>query len=190
MNDVIKLVEIGILVAALTVGSCMVHRLNVMVDQIDSIAHQVETLVQQQQHLTDLIESESSSPQKPECQHLITESERGLVEAVIAAEARGEEGLAAKMAVAQTIRDRMLWGLTAREVVTAPKQFATPYYGYIEPHVQAEIKEAVVRVFDTGERVFEEPTTHFHALEVTPGWTRDKVFRGQIGRHRFYGQGS
>lgn len=119
---------------------------------------------------------------------IISDSERKLVESVIAAEARGEEGIASKMAIAQVVRDRMAWGLTAEEVVTAPNQFASPYVGDLEQAVADEIKEAVVRVFDGGERIFAEPTTHFYATYISaPYWTEEKVCRGTIGIHRFYG---
>lgn len=109
--------------------------------------------------------------------------ERDLVERVVAAEARGEsyEGM---VAVAQTIKDRGdYWGMTYSEVVTAPNQYAAPYSG----EISETVKKAVSDVFDHGARAFEEPTTHFHNLSVSPYWAENKTCRGQRGNHVFYG---
>ena len=115
---------------------------------------------------------------------MLTSEERDLVERIVASEARGEpiEGM---MAVAQCIRDRsQLWGMTGTEVCLAPSQFAAPYQGEINP----EVVQAVWAVFDEGVSVLEIPTTHFHADYVSPYWTADKVSRGSIGVHLFYGE--
>ena len=115
---------------------------------------------------------------------MLTSEERDLVERIVASEARGEpvEGMAA---VAQVIRDRsQLWGMTVTEVCLAPGQFAAPYQGEISP----EVVQAVWEVFDLGMSVLEIPTTHFHADYVSPYWTADKVSRGSIGSHQFYGE--
>lgn len=109
------------------------------------------------------------------------ESERELIERVVAAEARGEEYIG-MVAVAQTIKDRGdLWGMTYTEVVNAPNQYAPPYRGTISD----EVKQAVSDVFDNGYRAFEEPITHFHSGSA-PYWANEKVNRGTIGRHSFY----
>ena len=115
---------------------------------------------------------------------MLTSEERDLVERIVASEAMGEpiEGM---MAVAQVIRDRsQLWGMTVTEVCLAPGQFAAPYQGEISP----EVVQAVWAVFDEGMSVLEIPTTHFHADYVSPYWTADKVSRGSIGAHLFYGE--
>ena len=109
------------------------------------------------------------------------DSERELIERVVAAEARGEEYIG-MVAVAQTIKDRGdLWGMTYTEVVNAPNQYAPPYSGTISD----EVKQAVSDVFDNGCRAFEEPITHFHSGSA-PYWANEKVNRGTIGRHSFY----
>jgi spore germination cell wall hydrolase CwlJ-like protein len=115
---------------------------------------------------------------------MLTSEERDLVERIVASEARGEpiEGM---MAVAQVIRDRsQLWKMTVTEVCLAPSQFAAPYQGEISP----EVVQAVWAVFDEGMSILEIPTTHFHADYVSPHWTADKVSRGSIGAHLFYGE--
>ena len=115
---------------------------------------------------------------------MLTSEERDLVERIVASEARGEpiEGI---MAVAQCIRDRsQLWGMTVTEVCLAPGQFAAPYQGEISP----EVVQAVWAVFDLGISVFKIPTTHFHADYVSPYWAANKVSRGNIGAHLFYGE--
>lgn len=115
---------------------------------------------------------------------MLTSKERDLVERIVASEARGEpiEGM---MAVAQCIRDRsQLWEMAVTEVCLAPSQFAAPYQGEISP----EVVQAVRAVFDEGMSVLEIPTTHFHADYVSPYWAADKVSRGNIGAHLFYGE--
>ena len=114
----------------------------------------------------------------------LTDEERTLIEQIVASEARGEsiEGM---MAVAQVIRDRSTeWGMSITDVVMAPGQFASPYNGEISP----EVVQAVWAVFDEGMSVLEVPTTHFHADYVSPCWAADKVSRGSIGAHLFYGE--
>lgn len=115
---------------------------------------------------------------------MLTSEERDLVERIVASEARGEpiEGM---MAVAQCIRDRsQLWEMAVTEVCLAPSQFTAPYQGEISP----EVVQAVRAVFDEGMSVLEIPTTHFHADYVSPYWAADKVSRGNIGAHLFYGE--
>ena len=116
---------------------------------------------------------------------LETVADRNLIERVCYAEAGGEpDPVTAQMAVANVILDRMtLWGKSAEEVLTAPKQFAKP--STIET-VPPETKEAVSRVFDKGERIFAEPTTHFfNPTMCDPVWAKTKINRGEIGNHRF-----
>lgn len=112
----------------------------------------------------------------------ISDTDREMVERVVAAESRGQS-LLGQLAVAQVIFDRStLWNKTIEEVLTAPSQFAKPYTGEISDTT----KEAVYRVFVLHERAFEEPTTHFYAYAVcTPHWADTKVSRGIIGAHRF-----
>ncbi len=115
--------------------------------------------------------------------HVLNDADRNLIERVVAAEARGQcyEGM---LGVAQVIRERAeCWGMTAREVVTAKSQFASPFGG----EISQEVKDAVSAVFDNGVRVFAEKTTHFHATYVNPSWNRTKIYRGTIEAHLFWG---
>lgn len=143
----------------------------------------------QQRHLEDidcwLIDLTEERAVIPDAIPVINETERDLIERVVAAEARGEcfEGLCA---VAQTIKDRGdSWGMSYTEVVSAPYQFAKPYNGEISD----DVKQAVSCVFDQGYRVFDETTTHFYAWDqiAPPSWTKEKVYLGNIGGHAFYG---
>ena len=113
----------------------------------------------------------------------LSHSDRQLVERIVMAEARGK-GYLGQKAVAQVIRDRAeSWGKPVSEICLAYKQFAEPYQGEISDSV----KEAVKSVFDNGEKVFSEVTTHFHADYVSPAWADSKINRGNVGSHRFYG---
>jgi len=115
--------------------------------------------------------------------HKLSDADRALIERVVMAEAGGcvYEGM---VGVAQVIRERAeSWGMTAREVVTARAQFAAPYSG----EVSENAKKAVSAVFDHGERVFKEYTTHFHNTSVNPWWNKYKIFRGEIDSQLFWG---
>lgn len=114
----------------------------------------------------------------------LTESERELVERVVAAEARGES-FEGQMAVAQVIRDRSLVsGQAVTEILSAENQFAKSYDGEISSTTEA----AVGFVFEGGHNIFEVPVTHFysHDLISKPDWAKELVFVDQIGGHSFY----
>ena len=107
---------------------------------------------------------------------------RDYIERVVAAESRGET-YKEMCAVAQTIKDRSdLWEKTPLEIVSAEKQYASPYDG----EVSIEVKNAVSDVFDDNYRVFAEPTTHFHNDTVSPKLAELKACRGVIDRTSFY----
>lgn len=180
----ITILEIVAITAILLIG---IHTIN----QLDDVMTQqrihdkmmldcMDQLMYIRQDIDALQEPEIDDSSKV----MLTSEERDLVERIVASEARGEpiEGI---MAVAQVIRDRsQLWGMTVTEVCLAPGQFAAPYHGEISP----EVVQAVWAVFDEGMSVLEIPTTHFHADYVSPYWTADKVSRGSIGAHLFYGE--
>lgn len=115
----------------------------------------------------------------------LTESERNLVERIVAAEARGES-LEGMMAVAQTIRDRACTrNQSVTDVCLAPYQYADAYDGEID----IKIKDAVAFTFDRGHSALKYPTTHFyaHCLITEPEWTSAYEYRGTIGAHTFFG---
>ena len=180
----ITILEIVAITAILLIG---IHAIN----QLDAIMTQQAHIIKTQADAMDQlmwIRQDIDALQEPEIDDssevMLTSEERDLVERIVASEARGEpiEGI---MAVAQCIRDRsQLWGMTVTEVCLAPGQFAAPYQGEISP----EVVQAVWAVFDEGMSVLEIPTTHFHADYVSPYWTADKVSRGSIGAHLFYGE--
>jgi len=180
----ITILKIVAITAILLIG---IHTIN----QLDAIMTQQAHIIKTQADAMDQlmwIRQDIDALQEPEIDDssevMLTSEERDLVERIVASEARGEpiEGI---MAVAQCIRDRsQLWGMTVTEICLAPGQFAAPYQGEISP----EVVQAVWAVFDEGMSVLEIPTTHFHADYVSPYWTADKVSRGSIGSHRFYGE--
>ncbi len=106
--------------------------------------------------------------------------ERALIERVVMSES-SIEPFEAKVAVAQTIYDRMNdWG---DPLPVAIRTYSTADNG--EP--TDSVKEAVSKVFDKGERVYEGGTYQFHDDSVNPYWTEGKIDRGSIGNLRFYG---
>ena len=179
-----------IIIAKIIVITCMLLMGLHVINQLDAImtqqAHIIKTQADAMDQLMWLRQEVDELKDDPEASihYPLTREERDLVERIVAAEARGEpiEGI---MAVAQCIRDRsQLWGMTVTDVCLAPGQFADPYQGEISP----EVVQAVWAVFVEGMSVLEIPTTHFHADYVSPYWTADKVSRGSIGSHRFYGE--
>ncbi len=180
---ILKLVAIAIIIL---IGIGIINRLDTVMSQqtmmLKTQADAMDQLMWIRQDIDELKNTEAEIADLSELN--LTEDERTLVERIVASEARGEpiEGI---MAVAQVIRDRsQLWGMTVTEVCLAPGQFAPPYAGEISP----EVVQAVWAVFEEGMSVLEIPTTHFHADYVSSYWTADKVSRGQIGCHRFYGE--
>lgn len=115
----------------------------------------------------------------------LTDEERQLVIGVVAAEARGES-LEGMMAVAQSIRDRVITrSQSVTEVCLAPYQYAEPYNGEVPDH----LVDAVMFVFDKGHSPMEYPTTHFyqHEMIAAPDWTYNLTCRGAVGAHTFFG---
>lgn len=182
----IIILEIVAITAILLIGIVTLNRLDTIMYQqahiIKTQADAMDQLMWIRQDIDELKNTEAEIADSSKV--MLTSEERDLVERIVASEARGEpiEGM---MAVAQVIRDRsQLWGMTVTEVCLAPGQFAAPYQGEISP----EVVQAVWAVFDLGMSVLEIPTTHFHADYVSPYWTADKVSRGSIGSHLFYGE--
>jgi spore germination cell wall hydrolase CwlJ-like protein len=111
----------------------------------------------------------------------LSDSDRDLIERVVAAEARGEAYIG-QAAVAEVIFNRAyFWDMTVSEVATAKGQFAKPYQG----EITESIKEAVSEIFDKQELSL-DGATHFHADYINPYWSKGKEFVTQIGVHRFY----
>jgi hypothetical protein len=112
----------------------------------------------------------------------LSDADRALIERIVMSEA-GDERLPieARMAVAQTIYDRM-------------HDFGDTLQVAIETYSQKDngaptdsVKLAVENVFDNGARVYEGGTYQFHDDSVLPYWAEGKISRGSIGNLRFYG---
>lgn len=121
---------------------------------------------------------------KEQKERLSTLTDKEEVVRVVMAEAN-DQSLKGKMAVAQVILDRSIeWGMSSGEVVNSPYQFATPCKGEIDDLSSF----AVDLVYLYGERVFDEPTTHFYNYNmVEPYWSKVLTERGVIGEHCFMG---
>lgn len=141
----------------------------------------------QTEKLDILIEiANAAEDTEPESEYIynLSDSERDLVERVVAAEARGES-FKGQMAVAQVIRDRCLErNQSPTEVCFSPHQFGKPYMGEISSTTEA----AVGFVFEGGYNVLTYPVTHFYAHQLidAPDWAKEDEFVAEIGAHRFY----
>lgn len=118
----------------------------------------------------------------------ISENDRYNLCCIIAGEAQGEP-IEGKMAVAQCLLNAM-----AKEGYTAEQ--VRIKYGYAgwnsklqnsNPDLWAEVEEAVVRVFDNGETVSENPILFFYAPKRTRSkWHESLSYDQDICCHRFF----
>ena len=102
------------------------------------------------------------------------------VKKVAMSETRGGS-LENQVAVINTMQDRSnLWGVSVKEAITAPNQYASPFKGEINDSMNTAFELA----FLDGYRVFDEPTTHFYSGSE-PYWADNKVKRGSVDGHTF-----
>lgn len=119
---------------------------------------------------------------------LISDSEREVIQYIVAGESKGES-LLGKMAVAQCILNAMKQdSLTASEV-----REAYQYSGwdeelqYSNPEAWEEVCHAVWCVFDNGEVVTQENILWFYAPKYSEGkFHNTQKFVMEIDNHRFY----
>lgn len=191
----IAILKVAVIIGIILAGAHVVNKLDkIMADQAQLIKTQADamdqimwirmdilTLEEQIYMLEDRVDNLKTVDSSA---YNLSVNERDLVERIVMAEA-GNQPIEGMAAVAQVVRDRSVsWGQSIKDVCLAPGQFAKPY----PREVSAEAVQAVSAVFDEGMSVLEIPTTHFHSDYVSPYWTADKVSRGQIGCHRFYGE--
>lgn len=126
-------------------------------------------------------------PSPSEIPHLdpysLTEDERAVVEAVVAAEARGE-GFKGMCLVAQCIRNTAeATGSRPDYVALEPDQYASPDYYNAE-----EASEAVAAVFDEGYQVTDEPIRYFYAPALCESPWHEQTLEHVLthGGHRFF----
>lgn len=116
-----------------------------------------------------------------------------LILGTILAEARGE-GVEGMQAVAQVIYDRTycfpeLFGDGLYSVLTAPRQFAAPFYCAEDNTVTEAAEEAMEMVFINGQRVWDHPVVYFYnpatASSCGAEFLRTKQYVETIGNHEF-----
>lgn len=133
--------------------------------------------------IVDLVELREipTTTEAPAPVYELTREERGLIEEVVAAEARGEpyEG---QVAVAQCILNACL-----KDGIRPPE--AIRRYGYAKPcsDLTPSVVRAVSAVFDKGETVTDEPILYFYAPALcTSSFHESQIFVMEIGGHRFF----
>lgn len=115
--------------------------------------------------------------------YTLTDDERYIVEAVVAAEAIGED-FDGQCLVAQCIRNTAeATGMRPDEVVLEPNQYASPDYENAE-----QVSDAVAAVFDEGYQVTAEPIRYFYApARCQSLWhERELTYVLTKGMHRFF----
>lgn len=125
---------------------------------------------------------EEAQPFSTRPEVILTPEQRAMVERVVFAEI-GIGTLEEQKAVAQTIHNRVvLWGMTVEDVLTAPKQFASPSTKEIPPIT----KVAVSEVFDFGMMPYESNVTSFYNYHLcSPSWADNMIEVGKDRYHRF-----
>lgn len=128
-------------------------------------------------------EPPTEQPTDPQPRYPLTDYERSIVEAVVAAEARGED-FDGQCLIAQCILNTAeARGIRPNAVVLERGQYAAPQYkyGYL-------VSDAVSAVFDHGYQVTTEPIRYFYAFRYcTSTWHENKLeFVLEHGGHRFF----
>lgn len=134
----------------------------------------------------DPIPEETPETELPEARFRLTADERYHIEAVVAAESRGED-FDGQCLIAQCILNTIeATGKTVYDVLYEPRQYASPNYD--EHHL---VSEAVSAVFDDGYEVTEEPVRYFYApARCYSEWHEENlVFIQEHGGHRFFKEG-
>lgn len=119
---------------------------------------------------------------EPTIRFTLTEEEREIIEAVVAAEAGGED-FDGQCLVAQCILNTAeAKGMRPHEVVLVPGQYTTPNYDR-----RSLVEDAVSAVFDDGYRVTDKPIRWFYAPDLcTSNWHESQQFALEHGCHRFF----
>lgn len=116
--------------------------------------------------------------------YALSDTERDLIERVVAAEARGEP-LEGMQAVAQCILNTCeATNQRPDAVVLSPKQYANP----VDFEVSGDVRDAVSAVFDDGETVFDETIRWFYSpAGGRSDWHEESLtYVGTVGGHRFF----
>lgn len=127
-------------------------------------------------------EADPAPAAQPTIRYALTDEERKIVEAVVAAEAGGED-FDGQALVAQCILNTAeAKGMRPDDVVLAPKQYTTPNY-----ERRSLVEDAVAAVFDEGYTVTDEPIQYFYAPELCSSkWHESQRFVIEHGCHRFF----
>lgn len=131
----------------------------------------------------ETILEETTEAETTTARYTLTPEERIIVEAVVAAESKGES-FDGQCLIAQCILNTAeATGKRPGVLVYEEGQYATPDY---ENHHL--VSEAVSAVFDDGYEVTEEPVRYFYAPKyVYSEWHEDElVFVQELGGHRFF----
>lgn len=125
-----------------------------------------------------------TEPTEPtQIRYPLTDEERAIVEAVVAAEARGEDFDGQALVALCILNTAEETGKRPDKVVLTPGQYATPAYEH--RHL---VSEAVSAVFDHGYQVTTEPIRFFYAHKRKySAWHENKlVFVLEHGGHRYF----
>lgn len=131
-----------------------------------------------------IIELKTETPEPtPEKRYSLTDEERAIVEAVVAAES-AIESFEGQVLVAQCILNSAeARNMRPDEIVLEKNQYATPRY-----ELRHMVEAAVSAVFDDGYTVTDEPIRFFYAPKYCYSkWHEESLtFCIEVGGHRFF----
>ena len=131
-----------------------------------------------------IIELNTNTPEStPSKRYALTDKERAIVEAVVAAES-ASESFEGQVLVAQCILNSAeARNMRPDEIVLEKNQYATPRYD-----LRYMVEDAVSAVFDDGYTVTDEPIRFFYAPKYcNSAWHENSLtFVLEVGGHRFF----
>ena len=130
---------------------------------------------------TALLAEPASEP--TQVRYQLTDEERAIVEAVVAAESRGEDFDGQALVALCILNTAEALGKRPDQVVLTPNQYAKPAYEY-----RQMVSDAVSAVFDHGYEVTTEPIRFFYSYKRKySSWHENKlVFVLEHGGHRYF----
>ena len=161
---------------------------NLEAENVNAPAKAMETLVPQQTVNESDVNPESAAEEDDSVVvtdgsgYVLNDSERIAVECAVMCEAGGE-GIEGQMMVAQSILDGSLRnGFNVFQTIYCYEIHSTSY-----SNVTDEVREAVSRVFDDGERITEEKADLWYAPALVESpWHEEQQYIITVGGHRFF----
>lgn len=166
---------------SVAVETVAAENLNAPAKVMETVAPQ-ETVNESDFNPESALEEDDSVVVTGDSGYILDDSERIAVECAVMCEAGGE-GIEGQMMVAQSILDGSLRnGFNVYQTISCYEIHSTSY-----SKVTDEVREAVSRVFDDGERITEEKADLWYAPALVESpWHEEQQYIITVGGHRFF----